>query len=152
VDFDELNRHIDQNSVCKSVTGAADQAYSYVFVTTKAIPEITKTPDILKPLLSSPYADIYPQPTYVVVQNGLNVERELYEALVKLNKAPPRIIGTALYILANILSPNVVEHDSFVGHLIFLLWVGSSSCIGSTADRRVSTQRLRDDNKHSPRG
>ncbi|KAL9709287.1 hypothetical protein Ac2012v2_007641 [Leucoagaricus gongylophorus] len=101
------------DNLCKSVADAANQSYSYVFITTKAVPEITRTPAILKPLLSSPYVDLYPQPTYVVLQNGLNVERDLHEALVQLDKGPPSIIASALYILANLLGPNVVEHDSF---------------------------------------
>lgn len=99
--------------LCKSVADATDKSYSYVFVTTKAIPELTRTTDVLRPLLSSPYADSYPQPTYVVVQNGLNVEKDLYDALVKLGKGAPSIVGTALYILANSLGANIVEHDSF---------------------------------------
>lgn len=112
------------NPVCKSVADAANQSYSYVFVTTKAVPEITRTPAILKPLLSSPYVDLYPQPTYVVLQNGLNVERDLHEALVQLDKGPPSIIASALYILANLLGPNVVEHDSFVSYLRFIETTG----------------------------
>ncbi|KAF9444195.1 6-phosphogluconate dehydrogenase C-terminal domain-like protein [Macrolepiota fuliginosa MF-IS2] len=97
----------------KSVAEATDQSYSYVFVTTKAIPEVMKTSDILKPLFSTPYSDRYPQPTYVLVQNGLNVERDLHDALLKLGKGRPSIIGTALYIGTNLLAPNVVEHNHF---------------------------------------
>ncbi|KXN84382.1 Putative 2-dehydropantoate 2-reductase [Leucoagaricus sp. SymC.cos] len=40
--------------------------------------------------------------------NGLNVEKELYEALSKLGK-----VSTALYILANLLAPDVVEHNNW---------------------------------------
>ena len=59
-----------------------DRSYSHVVVTTKAIPEITRTPDLLAPLLSPPYTSKYSQPTYVLLQNGLGVERDLYEALI----------------------------------------------------------------------
>jgi len=97
----------------RSVAEAADKSYSYVFVTTKAVPEVTKTSDILRPLLSVPYADHHPQPAYVLVQNGLNVEHDLYDALLKLGKGSPSIISTALYIGANLLAPNVVEHNHF---------------------------------------
>ncbi|KXN82369.1 hypothetical protein AN958_02626 [Leucoagaricus sp. SymC.cos] len=99
--------------LCRSVAEAADQQYSYVFITTKAVPEIATTPEILKPFLSAPYVDLHPQPTYVVVQNGLNVEKELYEALSKLGKDHPSIVSTALYILANLLAPDVVEHNNW---------------------------------------
>ncbi|KAG6865175.1 hypothetical protein C0991_004723 [Blastosporella zonata] len=91
--------------VVRSVQEAADRPYSYVFVTTKAIPERTSTPSILKPLISAPY----PQPTYVLLQNGLNVETDLYHAIKELGKEPS-IISTALWINTNLLEPNVVEH------------------------------------------
>jgi hypothetical protein len=103
--------------VVHSLIDATDRPYSYVFVTTKAIPEVTTTPDLLRPLLSKPYADHYPQPTYVLVQNGLNVERDLYNALIELDKGTPSIISTSLYVGANLLAPNVVEHNHFVGSI-----------------------------------
>lgn len=83
-------------------------------ITTKAVPELTRTPTILSPLLSTPYTDKFSQPTYVLLQNGLNVEIDLYEALNKLGKGSPSIISTALYIGTNLLAPNVVEHNDFV--------------------------------------
>ena len=109
--------HIAPTSQCQvfnSVAGATDRPYAYVVVTTKAIPELIRTPDLLKPLLTAPYSDTYPQPTYVLVQNGLNVEVDLYEALKKLNEGNPKIVSTALYIGANLLESNVVEHNVFV--------------------------------------
>ncbi|KAG6811918.1 hypothetical protein H0H92_005249 [Tricholoma furcatifolium] len=95
--------------VVRSVNEAADRPYSYVFVTTKAIPERSSTPSILKPLLSAPYKDEHPQPTYVLLQNGLNVEVDLYHAIKELGKEPS-IVSTALWINTNLLEPNVVEH------------------------------------------
>ncbi|KAG6917737.1 hypothetical protein DXG01_001273 [Tephrocybe rancida] len=95
----------------RSIKEAADRPYSYVFVATKAIPERTSTPSILKPLLSAPYAEQYPQPTYVLLQNGLNVEVDLYHAIKQLGKEPS-IISTALRINTNLLKPNVVEHGT----------------------------------------
>jgi len=100
--------------VVKSVNEAADRPYSYVFLTTKAIPELLTTPRILEPLLSSPYADEFPQPVYVLLQNGLNVEVDLYLAAKKLGKEEPRIISVSVFIAANLLAPNVVEHGNFV--------------------------------------
>ncbi|KAJ3563361.1 hypothetical protein NP233_g8989 [Leucocoprinus birnbaumii] len=102
----------DAINFCRSVADAADQPYSYVFVTTKAIPDVTATPDILRLLVSPPYADLYPQPTYLLLQNGLNVEKDLYEVIRKLGKGSPNIISTTLWFQANLLGPNVVEHGS----------------------------------------
>ncbi|KAF8960909.1 6-phosphogluconate dehydrogenase [Flammula alnicola] len=99
--------------LCKSVADAADRPYSYVMVTTKAIPEVIKTSKILAPLLSAEYSAQFPQPTYVLVQNGLNVEVDLYNAIKALGKGDPSIISTALWIGTNLLAPNVVEHNDF---------------------------------------
>jgi len=99
--------------LCSSVAQAADQSYSYVLVTTKAIPELVRTHTLLSPLLSPPYSDKYPQPTYVLFQNGLNVEVDLYNALKELGKGEPKIISTAIYIGTNLLDDNVVRHNDF---------------------------------------
>jgi 2-dehydropantoate 2-reductase len=100
--------------VVRSVAEAADQPYSYVFLTTKAIPERSPTPQILAPLISAPYANSYTQPTYVFLQNGLNVEASLYKALVQLGQGKPSIVSTAVWIGANLIGPNVVGHNHFV--------------------------------------
>ena len=101
-------------TVVKSVGEAADRPYSYVFLTTKAIPELLPTSRILEPLLCSPYADTFPQPIYILLQNGLNVEVDLYHAAKKLGKGEPRIISAALFIATNLLAPNVVQHGPVV--------------------------------------
>ncbi|KAG6876980.1 hypothetical protein C0992_011163 [Termitomyces sp. T32_za158] len=97
--------------IFRSVKEAADRPYSYVFVASKAIPERATTPTVLKPLLSAPYADEYPQPTYVLLQNGLGVESDLYHAIKQIGKEPS-ILSTALWINTNLLQPNVVEHGT----------------------------------------
>ena len=98
-----------------SVSEASDRPYSHVVLTTKAIPELQRTPDLLAPLLSAPYATRYPQPTYVIMQNGLGVERDLYEALKKLKPdEEPKIIGTAVWIGTRLLDKDIVEHNEFV--------------------------------------
>ncbi|KAF4603176.1 hypothetical protein EYR38_003586 [Pleurotus pulmonarius] len=100
------------SQVCGSVASAADQAYDYVIVTTKAVPELKRTPEILSPLLSPEYTKRFSQPTYVLLQNGLNVERDLHDAIHKLDKGKPSIIGTALYVGTNLAAGNVVEHNN----------------------------------------
>ncbi|KAF5325540.1 hypothetical protein D9619_009859 [Psilocybe cf. subviscida] len=96
--------------LCKSVAEAADCEYAYVIITTKSVPEAVKTSTILAPLLSPEYTSKFPQPTYVFLQNGLNVEADTYHAVKALGQGQPRIIGCALYIFSNLLAPNVVEH------------------------------------------
>jgi len=102
------------SKVCPSVAQACDREYSHVVVTTKAIPELTSTSTLLSSLLSPPYSDRYPQPTYVLLQNGLNVEVDLYNAIKKLGKGEPKIISTAVYIATNITGENVVLHTDYV--------------------------------------
>ncbi|KAL0063347.1 hypothetical protein AAF712_009742 [Marasmius tenuissimus] len=97
--------------LCKSVDEAADCAYDYVLLTTKAIPDIVRTSQILSPLLSSSYTEKFQQPAYLILQNGLNVEADLYRAVKNLGKGEPRIIGSSLYIATNLLAPDVVEHN-----------------------------------------
>lgn len=114
--FSALIKH----AVCKSVGSAADAPYDYVILTTKALPDIIKTPTILAPLLTAPYIDKYPQPVYVILQNGLNVEVDLYHAIKALAQGDPKIIGTSLYIGTNLLAPDVVEHNGFVRSFILI--------------------------------
>ncbi|KZT00182.1 6-phosphogluconate dehydrogenase C-terminal domain-like protein [Laetiporus sulphureus 93-53] len=98
--------------VCASVAEAADQPYSHVIVTTKAVPELIQTSDLVAPLLTPEYIDRFPIPTFVLMQNGLNVEANLYETLKKLRPVEePKIIGTALWTMANMRDGNVVEHN-----------------------------------------
>ena len=104
--------------VCRSVDEAADRAYDYVLLTTKAIPDIIKTSQILLPLLSSPYTDTFHQPAYLVLQNGLNVEADLYNAVKSLGKGEPKVIGSSLYIATNLVAPDVVEHSGLVSSFI----------------------------------
>ncbi|KAF5376597.1 hypothetical protein D9757_009592 [Collybiopsis confluens] len=100
--------------VVSSVADAADRQYSHVMLATKCIPEVIKTPEILKPLLSPPYSNRFQQPTYVLLQNGLNIERDLYHAIKSLGQSEPRIVNTGIYLLANQVAPNVVTHGPFV--------------------------------------
>ena len=115
--FKGVNQEPQDNhlrSVCKSVAEAADRQYSYVLVTTKAIPELAKTSRILQPFISPAYLERFPQPTYVLMQNGLNVEVDLYNALKTAGIDNPKILSTAVWIGTNLLAPNVVQHNTFV--------------------------------------
>jgi 2-dehydropantoate 2-reductase len=67
---------------------------------------------LLAPLLDPSYK--FPQPVYVLLQNGLGIENDLYLAAVKLNKGTPRILHGALWIPSNLVAPNVVVHGDFV--------------------------------------
>ena len=100
--------------VCRSVAEAADRQYSYVIVATKVIPELAKTSKILEPLLSPPYTQTFAQPTYVLLQNGLNVEIDLYLSIKEIGDSDPQILSAALWILTNLNHVNVVEHGDYV--------------------------------------
>jgi len=77
-----------------------------------AIPELATTPQVLAPLLSSLYASQHEQPVYVLLQNGLGVERDLYHSVKTLGRGEPRILSTVVWIGTN-LKGNVVEHNNF---------------------------------------
>lgn len=92
-----------------SVAEATDRAYSFVVVTTKALPDVLPTSKLVEPLLSSAYT--HPQPTYVILQNGLGVEKDLHEALLTRDPTlKPRIITAAVWIMANLVD-NAVKHN-----------------------------------------
>ncbi|KAJ3788746.1 ketopantoate reductase PanE/ApbA-domain-containing protein [Lentinula aff. detonsa] len=100
--------------VVNSISSAADRQYSHVILATKCVPEVIKTSEILKPLLSAPYSDRFEQPVYVLLQNGLNIEVDLYRAIKSLGTPnEPRIINAGVYVFANLISANVVEHGPF---------------------------------------
>ena len=103
--------------VVKSVQEAADRTYTYVLITTKALPDINPTPQILGPLLVPEYTKKHAPPTLVILQNGLGVERDLYRAVQSAwTKSKPKILSAAVYIQANLIGDrDVVEQGPFVG-------------------------------------
>jgi 2-dehydropantoate 2-reductase len=105
--------------VARSIEEVLDTAFDYVVVTTKAIPEVKTTPQLLGTLVSGQYR--HPQPTYVLLQNGLNVEKDLHVAL-KLHYDHPLIISCALYIMTNITANGDVRHEQFVRNLHLCLY------------------------------
>ncbi|KAF8875274.1 ketopantoate reductase PanE/ApbA-domain-containing protein [Mucidula mucida] len=88
-----------------SVAEAADTQYTYVVVVTKCLPDVFKTSELLEPLIHAPFKD---QPIYVLVQNGLGIETDLYQA-VKHAGHQPRIISVAMFVLANQIGPNIIQ-------------------------------------------
>lgn len=101
--------------VCASVAEAADTSYSHVILTTKVIPELEKTPDLLSPFLRPSYSDRFLQPIYVLLQNGLNIEADLRRALKELRPSEePKVIGASVYIGTRCVSKTLVEHSYFV--------------------------------------
>lgn len=102
--------------VVKSVQEAADRSYTYVLVTTKALPDINPTPQIIAPLLTPEYAEQYAPPTFVILQNGLGVERDLYTAAqTAWTNSDPKILSAAVYIQANLIGDrDIVEQGPFV--------------------------------------
>ncbi|EJU01604.1 6-phosphogluconate dehydrogenase C-terminal domain-like protein [Dacryopinax primogenitus] len=83
-----------------SVAEAVDRRYHYVVVTTKALPDVLPTSMLLAPLLSLEY--MFPQPTYVLAQNGLGVEEDLYAASKARFAQEPVIITGAVFLDASL--------------------------------------------------
>ncbi|CEL61398.1 hypothetical protein RSOLAG1IB_12449 [Rhizoctonia solani AG-1 IB] len=100
--------------VVSSVAEAADRAYKYVLIATKALPDVNPTPAILAPLLTEEYSKQYASPTFVILQNGLGVEKDLYAAAELSWKAKPRLLSAAVYIQANLVGErDIVEQGPF---------------------------------------
>ncbi|KAG9039621.1 hypothetical protein FRB95_009202 [Tulasnella sp. JGI-2019a] len=113
--------------VCRTVADAADRQYAFVVVTTKALPDVLPTPTLLGPLLSHSYT--HPPPTYVILQNGLGVETDLYNKLTEMKQpTSPGIITTAVYCVANLVD-NIMEHPANVPKLELGLFRPSGEAI-----------------------
>ncbi|KAI5893527.1 6-phosphogluconate dehydrogenase C-terminal domain-like protein [Schizophyllum commune H4-8] len=98
--------------VVNSVEAAADRAYSHVFIAAKCVPEVLPNSKLVAPLLADDYTSRFAQPIYVLLQNGWNFERELYDRLKGLGRGEPRIVSAALYIWTNMQGANVVRHSA----------------------------------------
>lgn len=87
-------------------------------MTTKCIPEQTPTTKLVASFLSAPYVDQHPQPTYVFMQNGINIEAGLYKKLKELQpNKEPKIISAIMWIGADSLNATTVEHENMVSPL-----------------------------------
>ncbi|KAK1228492.1 hypothetical protein PQX77_008471 [Marasmius sp. AFHP31] len=103
-----------------SVADAADQKYDYVFVATKVVPEVITTEKMLAPLLTKSYVEEWGQPIYVLLQNGMGVERGLYGAIRAVEEEvsraessgaqPVRIVSACVYCMGNLIAPDTVEY------------------------------------------
>ena len=117
-----------------SISSALDRRYSYVLLCTKAIPEILDTVSLLKPVIEShgskpPISEVVQgrepsqyessprySPTYVLMQNGLGVEKGLVKELEERRRrgefdGDVNVIGTALWIGTNMMDGEVVHGD-----------------------------------------
>jgi 2-dehydropantoate 2-reductase len=56
------------------------------------------------------------------VQNGINVEKDIYAALEAKGSEDPKVVSTALWVGTNLLEPNVVEHNDFVRFFIKVVY------------------------------
>ncbi|KIY43783.1 hypothetical protein FISHEDRAFT_51793 [Fistulina hepatica ATCC 64428] len=95
--------------IFRTVAEAADRQYDFVLVATKCVPETAPTPKILASLLSTPYTETYRQPVYVLVQNGMSIEEDLYQSIQELKQGEPKIVTSAVFVFANALPPNIIE-------------------------------------------
>ena len=76
-------------------------------------------------MLSTEYANKYGQPTYVLLQNGLGIEDELYDVAAKLNCGKPRILSCTINIGTNLVGEREVMHSNFVRMLQPYLLIGN---------------------------
>lgn len=109
--------------VVQSLEEVLDSSFDYCIVSTKAVPEVLTTPALLGPLLTDRYH--HPQPAYVLLQNGLGVEADLYSAL-KGRYDEPTVISCALYIMTNVTAEGNVSHGTFERILVGIYKEGPS--------------------------
>ena len=84
------------------------------------------------------------------MQNGLNIEVDLYNALNANGIDKPKILSTAVWIGTNLLAPNVVENDDFVSKPTTLFIEASlTKNIGSSDARSISTHGSHNGSEHA---
>ncbi|PSR75785.1 hypothetical protein PHLCEN_2v8902 [Hermanssonia centrifuga] len=75
------------------------------------------------------------------MQNGLGVERDLYDALKKINGSEePRIISTAVWIGTRMLNKNTVEHNEFDRVSMGVYRPDSTTVTNTTAETALLTE------------
>uniref|UniRef100_A0A0W0FFA8 2-dehydropantoate 2-reductase n=1 Tax=Moniliophthora roreri TaxID=221103 RepID=A0A0W0FFA8_MONRR len=108
----------------RSVSDAADRGYDYIFVATKVVPEILTTEKMLAPILTQSYTEKFGQPVYILLQNGIGVEKGLATEIADVEREVskgsgrgqvfdekrPRIVSTCVYCMGNLIQPDMVEY------------------------------------------
>jgi 2-dehydropantoate 2-reductase len=89
------------------------------------------TSTLLAPLLDGSYK--FSQPVYVLLQNGLDIEKDLYSAAAKLGQGIPQIFHAAIWIASNLVASNIVVHGNSVGRP-----VNAPCCINLMPQDRMS--------------
>ncbi|KAI0795263.1 ketopantoate reductase PanE/ApbA C terminal-domain-containing protein [Irpex lacteus] len=79
--------------VVSTVEEAADQQYSYIVCANKSLPDVHPTSKIIASLLDSLVPSF--ETTVVLLQNGVGIEDDIYEALSRRNVNIPVISGCA---------------------------------------------------------
>ncbi|EEB94483.1 hypothetical protein MPER_06695 [Moniliophthora perniciosa FA553] len=101
------------------VSDAADRGYDYVFVATKVIPEILTTEKMLAPILTRSYTEKFGQPVYILLQNGIGVEKGLAAGIADISRGSeirqvfdkrPSIVSACVYCMGNLIQPDMVEY------------------------------------------
>lgn len=79
--------------VVRTVEEAANEQYSYLICAAKCLPDVRPTSDILAPLLNS--ISTSSSTSIVLLQNGVGIEDDIFEALSKRGLSSPVISGCA---------------------------------------------------------
>ncbi|KAL0573584.1 hypothetical protein V5O48_008380, partial [Marasmius crinis-equi] len=127
----------------RTVSEAAGIDYDYVFLATKAVPEVCRSEEILLPLLSRNYAK---PPVYVLLQNGIGIERGLFEALSHGTKGT--IVSAAVHCLANLVEPAVVEYVESHRKLVLGTYHGQEQTMAAAEGISPEDKQLLDDVKN----
>ncbi|KAG2062479.1 hypothetical protein BDR04DRAFT_1123914, partial [Suillus decipiens] len=88
-----------------------------------------------QPLLSSPYSERHAHPTYVLLQNGLGVERDLYHSAKALNHGEPKIISTIIRVGTNLVEKSVVVHNNY------LFWISDIDSVRTCVSIAIGMYR-----------
>ncbi|KAI0087052.1 ketopantoate reductase PanE/ApbA C terminal-domain-containing protein [Irpex rosettiformis] len=79
--------------VVRTVEEAANERYSYIVCATKCLPDVRPTSNILAPLLDA--LDETSSTSIVLLQNGVGIEDDIFEALSRRDLSNPVISGCA---------------------------------------------------------
>lgn len=80
---------------------AGGQVYDYCLLTTKCLPDVLPNAELLKPALATDQIK-----SYALIQNGLDVEKDVYEVLTSKGKQDEVPIVTAAAWIGLMTSPD----------------------------------------------